>query len=162
MKLREAMEGFAAPFDAITSVDDTYSTIQPIKLVLAFSRDLQDYPEVESQVVEVRAAVAAQEESWTRYFTPNVESFNCKNTMEEDMYDPSQQGMVNEFGDAVRWVGGPNRQFEKMMRWVMENIPNAIVFNWATLFVLGFGCVAAPDFQARIFAAKDAKAVNVS
>ena len=128
MKLREAMKGFAAPFDAITSVDDTYSTIQPIKLVLAFSRDLQDYPEVESQVVEVRAAVAAQEESWTRYFTPNVESFNCNNTMEEDMYDPSRQGKVDEFGDAVRWVGGPNRQFEKMMRWVMENIPNAIVF----------------------------------
>jgi hypothetical protein len=128
MKLRQAMEGFTAPFDAITSVDGAYSTIQPIKLVLAFSRDLQDYAELEAQVSEVQAVVAAQEESWTRFFTPNVESFNCNNTLEEDMYDPSQQGKVDEFGDAVRWVGGPNRQFEKMMRWVMENIPNAVVF----------------------------------
>ena len=29
---------------------------------------------------------------------------------------------------STRWVAGPNRQFQKMMRWVMENIPNAVVF----------------------------------
>lgn len=32
--------------------------------------------------------------------------------------------------------------------------PNAIVFNWATIFVLGFGNLAALDFQARCMAAK--------
>ena len=32
--------------------------------------------------------------------------------------------------------------------------PNAILFNWATIFVLGFGNLAALDFQARCLAAK--------
>jgi len=32
--------------------------------------------------------------------------------------------------------------------------PNAIVFNWATIFVLGFGNLAALDFQARCMASK--------
>ncbi|CAM9258817.1 unnamed protein product [Ectocarpus sp. 12 AP-2014] len=32
--------------------------------------------------------------------------------------------------------------------------PNAILFNWATIFVLGFGNLAALDFQARCMAAK--------
>ena len=44
------------------------------------------------------------------------------------MYDPSRQGVIDEFGEPVRWVAGPNRQFEKMMRHVMENIPNSFVF----------------------------------
>ena len=44
------------------------------------------------------------------------------------MYDPSLQGTVDEFGEPVRWVSGPNRQFEKMMRWVMNRIPNGLVF----------------------------------
>ena len=30
--------------------------------------------------------------------------------------------------EAVRWVDGPNRQFEKMMRWVAETVPRAMVF----------------------------------
>ena len=38
------------------------------------------------------------------------------------------RGTVDEYGESVRWVAGPNRQFEKMMRWVMENIPNGLVF----------------------------------
>merc|ERR1712159_592800 len=46
----------------------------------------------------------------------------------EDMYEPTQQGTVDEFGEPVRWVEGPNRQFEKMMRFVMDTIPNGIVF----------------------------------
>lgn len=33
--------------------------------------------------------------------------------------------------------------------------PNAILFNWATIFVLGFGNLAALDFQARCMASKD-------
>lgn len=35
--------------------------------------------------------------------------------------------------------------------------PNAILFNWATIFVLGFGNLAALDFQARCMAAKTPK-----
>ena len=33
-------------------------------------------------------------------------------------------------------------------------IPNAIFFNWVTIFVLGFGNLAALDFQARVFGSK--------
>jgi hypothetical protein len=32
--------------------------------------------------------------------------------------------------------------------------PNAIVWNWATIFVLGFGCLGALDFQSRCLAGK--------
>jgi len=33
-----------------------------------------------------------------------------------------------------------------------DPIPNAILFNWVTIFVLGFGNLGALDFQARVFA----------
>ena len=36
----------------------------------------------------------------------------------------------------------------------LDPIPNAIHFNWITIFVLGFGNLAALDFQARVFSAK--------
>ncbi|KAL7464244.1 hypothetical protein ACHAXS_004588 [Conticribra weissflogii] len=39
--------------------------------------------------------------------------------------------------------------------------PNAVVFNWATIFVLGFGNLAALDFQARCMASKTAKIATV-
>ncbi|CAE8681784.1 unnamed protein product [Polarella glacialis] len=35
-----------------------------------------------------------------------------------------------------------------------DPVPNAIVLNWATILVLGFGNLMALDFQARVFAAK--------
>ena len=127
MKLGQAMRAFSDPFDPI-SADTLEGDITSVKLVLAFSRNLNDYPEIVEHVREIETAVAAQEESWSQIFSPVVVSFSCNNTVEEDMYDPVQKGTINEFGDAVRWVGGPNRQFEKMMRWVMEEYPNALVF----------------------------------
>ncbi|KAL3929736.1 MAG: hypothetical protein SGBAC_012080 [Bacillariaceae sp.] len=39
--------------------------------------------------------------------------------------------------------------------------PNAILFNWATIFVLGFGNLAALDFQARCMASKDGKTATL-
>ena len=33
----------------------------------------------------------------------------------------------------------------------IDPIPNAIFFNWVTIFVLGFGNLAALDFQARVW-----------
>ena len=38
--------------------------------------------------------------------------------------------------------------------------PNAILFNWATIFVLAFGNLAALDFQARCMASKDGKTAS--
>jgi hypothetical protein len=123
MSLGKAMEAFASPFLPSTTILET-----KITLALAFSRNLRDFPEVESQVNKVSDAVAAQEEPWTQYFHSEVLLFSCNNTEKEDQYDPSKQGTIDEFGEVVRWVEGPNRQFEKMMRWVLENIPNAMVF----------------------------------
>jgi Na+/proline symporter len=39
--------------------------------------------------------------------------------------------------------------------------PNAIVFNWATIFVLGFGNLAALDFQARCMASKTPRIATI-
>jgi hypothetical protein len=36
----------------------------------------------------------------------------------------------------------------------LSPFPNAILWNWATIFILGFGNLAALDFQARCMAAK--------
>ena len=43
----------------------------------------------------------------------------------------------------------------------LDPIPNAITFNWPTIFVLGFGNLAALDFQARVMAAKDPKTATI-
>jgi hypothetical protein len=39
--------------------------------------------------------------------------------------------------------------------------PNAFLFNWATIFVLGFGNLAALDFQARCMASKTPKVATI-
>jgi hypothetical protein len=123
-KLLSSMEAFISPFEPFSSEH----LLQKIKLVLAFSRDLDDYHDARDEVAELQNYVAAQAEPWTRHFYPQIDSFSCNNTDDSDMYDPSLQDTVDEFGEVVRWVAGPNRQFEKMMRWIMSNIPNAIVF----------------------------------
>ena len=38
--------------------------------------------------------------------------------------------------------------------WALTPFPNAIFWDWATIFILGFGNLAALDFQARCMAAK--------
>jgi hypothetical protein len=118
-----AMEAFATPFVPSNTILEANIT-----LVLAFSKNLDDFPNISEHVAGVQAAVAAQNESWTKYFHSEVRLFSCNNTEEEDQYDPSKQGTIDEFGEVIRWVEGPNRQFEKMMRWAMENIPNAMIF----------------------------------
>jgi len=40
--------------------------------------------------------------------------------------------------------------------------PNAIVWNWATIFILGFGNLAALDFQARCMASKTPKIATIA
>jgi hypothetical protein len=124
------MEAFASPFEPFSSQDNpfTAATQNKIYLVLAFSRNLDDYPTAKTQSMAIKADVEAQELAWTRHFITNVDLFSCNNTEEEDTYSPILQGQVDDFGEPVRWVAGPNRQFEKMMRRVMENIPNGLVF----------------------------------
>ena len=43
----------------------------------------------------------------------------------------------------------------------LDPIPNAIFFNWVTIFVLGFGNLAALDFQARVMSAQGPKTAVV-
>ena len=125
-KLRVAIEAFASPFEPFSSKDNpfTAATQNKIYLVLAFSRNLDDYPTAKAQSMAIQADIEAQELAWTRHFITDVDVFSCDNTEEEDTYKPTLQGQVDEFGEPVRWVAGPNRQFEKMMRRVMENIPD--------------------------------------
>jgi hypothetical protein len=40
--------------------------------------------------------------------------------------------------------------------------PNAIVWNWATIFILGLGNLAALDFQARCMAVRSPSAARIS
>jgi len=126
--LQDSMVSFSSKFEPFLDDANPTPAFEKLRLVLAFSRNLDDYPDARAEVKEIQAAVQAQEEAWTLFFAPQVDSFNCNNTDVTDLYDPSLQGTIDEFGTAVRWVAGPNRQFEKMMRWVMENIPNAVVF----------------------------------
>ncbi len=43
----------------------------------------------------------------------------------------------------------------------LSPFPNAIVWNWATIFILGFGNLAALDFQARCMASKTPKIATI-
>lgn len=59
------------------------------------------------------------------------------------------------FGDKPRF---PNQMGDP---WALSPFPNAIFFNWATIFVLGFGNLAALDFQARCMAAKSPNVARI-
>ena len=51
---------------------------------------------------------------------------------------------------------GDQRIFDNQMTdpWALTPFPNALFWDWATIFILGFGNLAALDFQARCMAAK--------
>jgi len=59
-------------------------------------------------------------------------------------------------GRGPAYANGDEQMFAEQMSDpdVLDPIPNAIHFNWITIFVLGFGNLAALDFQARVFGAK--------
>ena len=74
----------------------------------------------------------------------------CYNTAK---WCPSDDNCVADNG---AYPIGDKRIFENQMTdpAALTPFPNAIFFNWATIFVLGFGNLAALDFQARCMAAK--------
>ena len=69
--------------------------------------------------------------------------------------DPSDPGTC-ELIDNGAYPFGDQRVFGDQMTdaAALTPFPNAIFFNWATIFILGFGNLAALDFQARCMAAK--------
>ena len=74
----------------------------------------------------------------------------CYNT---DLHCPNDD---NCKADNGAYPFGDKRYYDDQMTnpWSLSPFPNAILFNWATIFVLGFGNLAALDFQARCMAAK--------
>lgn len=46
-------------------------------------------------------------------------------------------------------------------RLALSPLPNSILWNWATIFILGFGNMAALDFQARCMASKTEKVAKM-
>ena len=84
----------------------------------------------------------------------NVADACCYNAEKycDDPTDPSTCSQI----DNGAYPFGDLRMFGKQMTdpTVLTPFPNAIFWNWATIFVLGFGNLAALDFQVRCMAAK--------
>ncbi|CAB9519598.1 affinity choline transporter 1 [Seminavis robusta] len=80
----------------------------------------------------------------------NVEDACCYNV---DKWCPSADNCTADNG---AYPFGDQRVFQGQMtdHLSLAPFPNAIMWNWATIFILGFGNLAALDFQARCMAAK--------
>lgn len=76
----------------------------------------------------------------------------------EDMWCPMGIDSGCDKIDNGAYPIGDQRVFNNQMGHflALNPFPNAIFWNWATIFILGFGNLAALDFQARCMAAKDA------
>ena len=80
-----------------------------------------------------------------------------------DKWCPSDEsGQCVTDNGAYWWKGGDARIFDSfpaqsgnsmLNPHALDPFPNAIFFNWATILILGFGNLAALDFQARCMAA---------
>ena len=72
-----------------------------------------------------------------------------------DPTDPSTCSRI----DNGAYPFGDQRVFGRQMTEsdVLTPFPNAIFWNWATIFILGFGNLAALDFQVRCMAAINPK-----
>ncbi|CAH0371973.1 unnamed protein product [Pelagomonas calceolata] len=90
----------------------------------------------------------------------------CYNT---EKWCPSDDNCRADNG-AYWWKGGDARIFDSVNEQggnqmlnphSLTPFPNAILFNWATVFILAFGNLAALDFQARCMAAKTAKIAQI-
>jgi Na+/proline symporter len=86
----------------------------------------------------------------------NLEDACCYN---EAKWCPGGVGSTNCTLDNGYYPVGDQRVIPTAMIDPQANSPfrNTILFNWATIFVLGFGNLAALDFQARCMAAKNGK-----
>lgn len=66
-------------------------------------------------------------------------------------------------GDNMAYPFGDLRVFNNEMTepHALTPFPNAIFFNWATIFILGFGNLGALDFQARCMASKTPRVATI-
>jgi hypothetical protein len=80
----------------------------------------------------------------------------------EELWCP--EGLPNcERYDRAAYPLGDQQVYDGQMtnRLALSPFPNAIMWNWATIFILGFGNLAALDFQARCMAAKSSKVARL-
>jgi hypothetical protein len=76
----------------------------------------------------------------------------CYNT---EKWCPMGSPNCDRFDRAAYPIGDQRRYSGQMTdALALAPFPNAILWNWATIFILGFGNLAALDFQARCMAAK--------
>jgi Na+/proline symporter len=68
------------------------------------------------------------------------------------------------FADNGAYPFGDKRVFSNQLSSpaALTPFPNAIFWDWATIFILGFGNLAALDFQARCFAAQSPKVATMA
>jgi Na+/proline symporter len=80
----------------------------------------------------------------------------------EGLWCPEGLPNCNRY-DRGAYPFGDERVYEGQMtdRLSMSPLPNAILWNWATIFILGFGNLAALDFQARCMASKTPKVAKL-
>ena len=85
----------------------------------------------------------------------------CTNVADSWCYNATKWDGVKS--DAGAYPYGDKVIYDKTMSdpQALTPFPNAILFNWATIFVLGFGNLAALDFQARCLAAKTPKTAQI-
>lgn len=89
----------------------------------------------------------------------------------EDKWCPVNGTTCTTDNAAYWWKGADDRIFDSFPRQADNSMlnpralwpfPNAIFFNWATVFILAFGNLAAIDFQARCMAARSEKIATVA
>jgi len=105
------------------------------------------------------------------YVYPNAEiaaMYNgvpCTNQVGELCYNTALHcpNATSCVADNGAYPFGDKPVFKNQMSdpWSLTPFPNAIFFNWATIFVLGFGNLAALDFQARCMAAKSPNTARI-
>lgn len=82
-------------------------------------------------------------------------NIGCCYNAEKWCTDPSDFSTCSNIDNGAYPIGD-QRVFSDQMTDAqsLTPFPNAIFWNWATIFILGFGNLAALDFQARCLAAK--------
>ena len=88
----------------------------------------------------------------------SVDNSTC--CFNEDKWCPGGECTV---GDNMAYPYGDLRVFNNEMTnpSALFPFPNAIFFNWATIFILGFGNLGALDFQARCMASKTPRVATI-
>ena len=80
----------------------------------------------------------------------------------EEKWCPNGLGSCDTYDRGAYPFGDKRVYSDQMSNFrALAPFPNAMFWNWATIFILGFGNLAALDFQARCMASKTAKTARL-